>query len=80
MTLQEIRPMPAKIEPGGKGRIPYLLRLAFKEAQEGDADTAVAYWRQAVSEGYKVQWRTKREFMYQLRINRDRDIQESELD
>jgi hypothetical protein len=52
--------------PGGKGRIPYLLRCCFREAEEGDREAAMTFWNQAVSEGYVVKTKTKKHLIYTL--------------
>lgn len=57
-----------KIGPGGKGRIPHLLRCAFKAAKEGDREEAMHFWSQAMSEGYVPHIKTKRQLMYEIRI------------
>jgi hypothetical protein len=58
--------MSAKIEPGGKGRIPYLLRCAFNAAEEGDRDEAYLYYNLAVSEGYPDKPKTRANLEFHL--------------
>lgn len=61
--------MNPKIEPGGRGRIPYLLRCAFVAAKEGDRDEAMGFWRQAIEEGYQAKGRVKKQLMFLIRDN-----------
>lgn len=60
-----------KVPPGDKGRIPYLLRNAFREANEGDKDAALAAWNLAIHEGYEPRSKTKKSFFWTLKQNRD---------
>jgi hypothetical protein len=58
--------MNAKISPGGHGRIQYLLRCAFKAAEEGDRHEAYHYYELAVSEGYLDSPRTRANLEFHL--------------
>ena len=59
--------MNPKIEPGGRGRIQYLLRCAFKAAGEGDKVEAMHYWHTAIGEGYEPRDRILRQLHFRIR-------------
>lgn len=58
--------MPAKIEPGGKGRVPYLLRCAFVAAAEGDRGEALNFWNMAVAAGYRAKQKTRQNLLFRI--------------
>jgi len=60
--------MNPKIMPGGRGRIPYLLRAAFVAAKQGDREEAIQHWNQAMVEGYIPIPKTKSQLMYAIRL------------
>jgi hypothetical protein len=59
--------MQAKNEPGGRHRIAHLLSRAFREAEAGDRESAMAYWHQAILEGYEPKVKTKKHLVFTLR-------------
>lgn len=59
--------MNAKIEPGGHGRVQYLLRCAFMAADEGDSVEAMHYWHTAIKEGYIAKERTHKQLLFRIR-------------
>lgn len=66
--------MPKKIEPGGKGRIPHLIRCAFKAAEEGDEGEALQFYQQAVAEGYHAKEKTYRQLLFRIRESQTRPL------
>ena len=60
--------------PGGRNRFHYLVTRAFKEAQEGDRESTLAYWDTAMGEGYNPHPRSKKQLMYLIRINEPKDL------
>ena len=57
----------AKIQPGGHGRVQYLIRCAFAAAEEGDREEALRYWQTAIDEGYELRDRTHKQLMFRIR-------------
>ncbi len=61
--------MQSKYLPGGSGSICRLIDLAFREAEEGDREAALAAWNQAIAEGYVVSRKAEKNLMHKIRVN-----------
>ena len=61
--------MNAKIMPGGKGRIPYLIRMAFRSAECGDREEVVRFWDLLMDEaGFVPSYKMKSQLLWSARI------------